>query len=329
VSGRRVSQILATSAVAILLVSACGGGSQTETATSSPDTATVSPTVADTEPLSTDPPAKTDAPTETEVEPTVTEPPAATTPEPAPPAAPASGQSLVVVGVSIGDVLNFRAEPDPAAAIVDHEAPATELRPRTITATGSSAWHGTESWWEVELGGANTWANARYLAAEGETYDLGYFLRGLGTYHDDDDRGREDDVGLGDFGLIERVAQKRFPEGYRSVVELNSFGDDAQTGQVWIDIFADGDDATRGERVYLIVRFVIDPDIPESIGLEVIEAEGTVLCSPLPDELGACESRAEAAGPHCQASIHMEESCEANGGEFDTRICECVDADAA
>lgn len=78
---------------------------------------------------------------------------------PPPPPAPAPAGTWAVVLVGPGDVLNVRAEPDPAAAVV------ATLRPdaRDVVTTGQRRAVGSAEWAQVQVGSATGWVNAAFL----------------------------------------------------------------------------------------------------------------------------------------------------------------------
>lgn len=83
-------------------------------------------------------------------------------PPPPPPAAPAPTGPYAVVLVAPGDVLNVRAEPDPAAAVVGTLGPAA----RGVVATGERRPVGSAEWAQVRVGAATGWVNAAYLTED-------------------------------------------------------------------------------------------------------------------------------------------------------------------
>ncbi len=232
----------------------------------------------------------------------------------APPPGPNAGLLLIVAGVSGGDVLNFRAQPDPSAAILSREAPSAEGPGRVIEATGGSRWHGSESWWEVTIDEEVAWANARFLAVAGRSYELGYTLNGLTV-----------DTAFPAMELWDIVAERRFGSAVTGVVEIDSYADDAQTSQAWIDVIGTPVDGVMGERIHLVLRNLID-DEPKVVGFEVLSATGTLLCAADSPTDGRCDLPIDYAPPGCFFSIHQEQNCEAGGGTIDLERCECVPA---
>ena len=322
--GRR-PRPLALLAVAVLLVFIAACGSKSDEAADEAATPVAADSESpDTETTDSDGGAagdSVDTTPEAEAEPTPT-PPTPVPPQPTDPevedtptdvgAGPDAGRLLSVVGVESGDVLNFREEPDPGAAIVTQEPPTPQTPGRVIAATSWSAPHGSETWWQVTIDDALAWANARFLAVEGRTYELGWVLTGL-----------ESDGDLGSTGLWNTVASTRFGDTVTSVVEVDAYADDAQTSQAWIDVMGTPVDGVVGERIHLVLANVID-DEPKLVGFEVLSATGTVLCDAGPPTGGDCDLPIDYAPPGCFFSIHQEQQCEYGGGEIDLETCECV-----
>lgn len=67
-----------------------------------------------------------------------------------------------VTGVAAGDVLNIRAQPDPAAEIVG----ALEPDAGGVVVAGTRMEIGGSVWWQVAGGDGPGWVNARYLTPE-------------------------------------------------------------------------------------------------------------------------------------------------------------------
>ncbi len=195
------------------------------------------------------------------------------------PTQPLAGQALDVVGVAYDDVLNFRAQPDPAAPIVATAPPATPESPSaiTISATGASASHGDSTWWQVTVDGQEAWANARFLGILGASDDImAELTAGMASL----------EAATAE-ALGEAIASTRLGSRSQDAVVVDLVGEDAISSQAWIDVMGELDDATKGERVHVTLLNIRD-DTPQVIGFEITGASRTVICGRGVDYAGRC-----------------------------------------
>ncbi len=185
---------------------------------------------------------------------------------------PARGTALDVVGVEGSDVLNFRLRPDPSSRVLATAAPALEGFPqKPIVATGVGQMFGTSLWWQVTIDGQTAWANQAFLGMLGVTSDI--FTQLEATMPSLEAETIQ--------ALADAVAQARSgaPEATEAVV-LELIGVDAPSSLATIDVIGIGDDAAKGERIFLDLFNIRDIDATEFVilGYRITGATATDIC---------------------------------------------------
>ncbi len=231
------------------------------------ETTTAPPTTAASP--STVPPTTAATPSTTADAPSTTEPPVAGEPLDF---GPQAGTRLIVVGVEHDDVLNFRVDPDPQSTIV---ATAGPLVPSSIVAQGKSWAAPSGVWWLVTIEGESAWANQRYLAGAGNTFDItAQALADLGSARFET---LED---AGETVAAQRVTDSGPEPRFAHPIEpiLHETG-----GTLVVDVLDLGDDSVKGERLLITVVPIFDDSGDEGaqdvIGVQVISVEVTPLCA--------------------------------------------------
>lgn len=176
-----------------------------------------------------------------------------------------------VVGVAFDDVLNFRTAADPASAIVDTAAPFSTSP--AVVSEGAGWLLAGSAWWNVTVDGQVAWANTTYLGVLGQnsdiTNDLATSMPSLSA----------PDLQT----LAQNIGNARSGGPVPLVVfSTEPVAADAQGGEATIDVIGLGDDAVKGERIFITYRFVFD-DInaasPNVIGFDLIYADAQAICS--------------------------------------------------
>jgi hypothetical protein len=170
--------------------------------------------------------------------------------------------------VTHDDVLNIRVDPGSTSPIVATLAPTDG----GVVATGVAVQVGSTVWWEVDVGSSSGWVAARYLAALGSTGDVTseVIARADGV------RPTADTMD----GLATTVLSLR--PGTDSVVVAAAW-DATPIGEITVDVFTEGDDAIRGERLVVFGQR-LDDDSPFSL----YAVESTYLCWRGADAAGLC-----------------------------------------
>ncbi len=186
--------------------------------------------------------------------------------------APAAGTPLMVVGVAHDDVLNFRVDPDPQATILTAAAPLVEA---DIVSAGAAWSHPTGVWWMVTVDGQTAWANQRYLAAAGGTFDVSAEVLA-------DLDGAEYEVLL-DAGMAAAGTRVNGGGPEPRFVQANEALLFDDRGWITIDVLDLGDDSVKGERLLVTVETIFDEDSGEPgaqdvLGVRVVSVEVTPLC---------------------------------------------------
>lgn len=178
---------------------------------------------------------------------------------------PLAGSRLTIVGVVSDDVLNFRTEADPQAAIVATK-PASEKS--EIVATGEVA--ETQAggiWWEVTVDGQVGWANARFLSVTGLPQDITVELvKDLPTL-------RYDSPLEAALAVADTMATTE-PTSQVTVVNEPELNDG---GVIFVDVLGIGDKSIDGYRLR-VELLPVRSGSSEQVGAWVSAVEATPLC---------------------------------------------------
>jgi hypothetical protein len=176
-----------------------------------------------------------------------------------------------VVGVTHDDRLNVRSAPGVGAPKVGSLGPTASQ----VTAVGDAAAVGTAVWWHVAAAGLEGWVNVSYLGALGDTDDVASWvserLGGIPSAPTMDE-------------LAAIVASVR-SDGSSDVriVTVAAADETGDFGEVTIDVFVDGDDAIRGERIVVFGQRIV-----EGGDFSLYAAESTPICWRGVDPSGLC-----------------------------------------
>lgn len=185
---------------------------------------------------------------------------------------PPRGTELDVIGVEGDDVLNFRLRPDATSRILATAAPTREGFPqKTIIGTGVGQSNGPTLWWQAEIDGEIAWASQEFLGMLGVTSDIFARLQA-------DMASLEADT-IQELGDAIALARSGAPESTKAVV-VEVIGVDAPSSLATIDVIGLGDDAAKGERIFLNLFNLRDIDATEFeiIGYRITGATATDIC---------------------------------------------------
>ncbi len=253
-----------------LVASACGSDGEEVGQVSV--TSTSPATTAETEPPTTE--AEAQATAETSNPPTTAAATTSEAPHPVPGEpldfGPQAGVPLRVIGVKYDDVLNFRADPSPAAEILATGEP---LAPDFDLSTMGEAWNAPGgAWWKVKVLGAEAWANQKFLGMIGDRADV---FDEVGA-----------DLGVLKFESVESaalaVAATRSSEAPPSDVVLVGEPHTVESGigSAVVDVVGLGDDAVKGLRMWIDVDVVFEADSTEDVQFVVLTGvEAAPICS--------------------------------------------------
>lgn len=181
---------------------------------------------------------------------------------------PVEGRPLTIVGVELGDMLNFRVAPSPNADIVaSYPITLTELDIATL----GEAWAApTGVWWKVNVMGQEAWANQAYLAIRGGSVDIF------------DQVGPELGVLMAPSleSLAIDVAETRAsvdPVSRITIIteaEIQAIGDGGGIGTIFVDVLDIGDHLQKGERLRIDVEVIFDEDTPEPNDIAFVVLNG-------------------------------------------------------
>ncbi len=182
---------------------------------------------------------------------------------------PTEGQPLNIVNVRYDDVLNFRAGPGTDAEIVLSIAPLAEGN--TIVAAGE-AWAFERSvWWKVTVAGEEVWANQSFLGMLGDSVsvfdDVSAELASLEA------------ATLEELALA--VADTRWLEEPAPTIEIagEPTAADAIGGFTIVDLVGFLDDSVKGERLEVVVDFVLSEDESEPSTVVLVDVVATPICA--------------------------------------------------
>jgi hypothetical protein len=152
-------------------------------------------------------------------------------------AGPVPGSKWAVVGVTYDDRLNVRSTAGVGGSIVASFEPTMS----DVTATGDALLVGDGVWWAITAGMVEGWVNSWYLGALGDTDEVASWVN---------DRLGGIPTAPSMAGLAEIVSETR-AEGADDVrvVTVAAADDSGDIGEVTVDVFMDGDDSIRGERL--------------------------------------------------------------------------------
>lgn len=185
---------------------------------------------------------------------------------------PTRGTELDVIGVEGDDVLNFRLRPDATSRILATAAPALEGFPqKPIVGTGVGQSNGPTLWWQAEIDGEIAWASQEFLGMLGVTSDIFTQLQ-------NDMPSLEADT-IQELGDAIALARSGAPESTKAVV-VEVIGVDAPSSLATIDVIGLGDDASKGERIFLNLFNIRDIDATEFeiLGYRITGATATDIC---------------------------------------------------
>ncbi|RZV40683.1 MAG: calcium-binding protein [Acidimicrobiales bacterium] len=185
---------------------------------------------------------------------------------------PARNTPLDVIGVEGSDVLNFRLRPDANSRILATAAPALEGFPqKTIIGTGVGQSNGPTLWWQATIDGETAWASQEFLGMLGVTSDILAQLQTTMTSLEADS--------IQELGDAVAQARSGAPEVTTAVV-VEVLGVDASSSLATIDVIGLGDDASKGERVFLNLFNIRDIDATEFVilGYRITGATATDIC---------------------------------------------------
>lgn len=181
---------------------------------------------------------------------------------------PTAGQPLIIVGVHVDDVLNFRIAPSPNAAIAtSYPVTLTEL---DIFALGEAWAAPTGVWLKVNVMGTEAWANQAFLASRGGSAPIF------------DEVAQE--LQILTAGSIEELAldvaatRATVEPASRITIVTEPFilplGDGGGVGHVFVDVLDIGDPLQMGERLSVEFDVVFDLDTPEPNDIAFIVLHG-------------------------------------------------------
>ncbi len=186
-------------------------------------------------------------------------------------AGPVPGSKWAVVGVTYDDRLNVRSTAGVGGSIVASFEPTMS----DVTATGDALLVGDGVWWAITAGMVEGWVNSWYLGALGDTDDVASWVN---------DRLGGIPTAPSMAGLAEIVSETR-AEGADDVrvVTIAAADDSGDIGEITVDVFMDGDDAIRGERLVVFgQRMTAGGDY------SLYAAEMTPICWRAVDATGLC-----------------------------------------
>jgi hypothetical protein len=176
-----------------------------------------------------------------------------------------------VVGVAHDDRLNVRSGPGVGAPILG----AIEPTASQVTAVGDAVVVGMAVWWDVDADGLGGWVNASYLGALGDTDDVASWVsERLG--------GIPSAPSMDELAAIVASVRSAGSSDVR-IVTVAAADDRGDFGEVTIDVFVDGDDAIRGERIVVFGQRIV-----EGGDLSLYAAESTPICWRGVDPSGLC-----------------------------------------
>jgi hypothetical protein len=181
------------------------------------------------------------------------------------------GSVWAVVGVAHDDRLDVRSGPAVGAPVVGSLDPTASQ----VTAVGDAVAVAEAVWWDVAAGDLGGWVNASYLGALGDTDDVASSVS--------ERLGRIPSAQTMD-ELAAIVASVRSEGSTDARIVTVAAADDAgDFGEVTIDVFVDGDDAIRGERIVVFGQRIV-----EGGDFSLYAAESTPICWRGVDPSGLC-----------------------------------------
>ncbi len=178
------------------------------------------------------------------------------------------GRPLTIVGVEVGDELNFRVAPSPDADIVaSYPITLTEF---DMYALGEAWAAPTGVWWKVNVMGHDAWANQKYLGVRGGSAPIF------------DEVAAELQILVFESieqGALAAAETRATVEPASRVVaitepEITPLGDGGGVGSMWFDVLDIGDHLQKGERLKVEFDVVFDEATPEPNDIAFVVLSG-------------------------------------------------------